>query len=295
MAFSSLIQWFRPAAVLRSMALIGVVALTTTCGNRSDFPQCNSTFPACDQFTATLLNLYSPAQDAQLGAQVAAQIAADPAQFPILDRSRAPRTYQMLEDMRNKFLATGRVDNKDAFQWEIRVINDPNTLNAFCTPGGYIYVYTGLIKFLDREDDLAGVMGHEIAHAAYRHSMRQALQDNSFKALIQVFFGGSATAQQLAQLGQQLVGLSFSRCSEEQADALSVDYLAGTTYNCKGTASFFQKLTDAGQGSGGPTFLSTHPNPTNRVSNITSRAECIKCGTTPVSTTAYAAVKAELP
>ena len=59
------------------------------------------------------------------------------------------------------------------FDWELKIIHDDETLNAFCAPGGYIYVYTGLIKFLAHEDNLAGVIGHEIAHADLRHSTQQ--------------------------------------------------------------------------------------------------------------------------
>jgi len=71
----------------------------------------------------------------------------------------------------NTFTKTNK--HKDDFAWQVKIIDDPETLNAFATPGGYIYVYTGLIKFLDTEDQLAGVMGHEIAHADLRHSTRQ--------------------------------------------------------------------------------------------------------------------------
>ena len=70
-----------------------------------------------------------------------------------------------------------------------RLIDDDKTLNAFCTPGGFIYVYTGLIKFLDSEDQLAGVMGHEIAHAALRHSTRQMTKVYGVQTLLQVATG----------------------------------------------------------------------------------------------------------
>lgn len=278
-----------------SILMVGLLALTTTCTPKSDFPECDSSFPGCDQFTATILNLYSLQQDKQLGLQVVNQIAQNPSQFPILDRAAYPRAYALVEGMRDRILNGGKVTNRAAFDWEIRIINDPNTLNAFCTPGGYIYVYTGLIKYLDREDDLAGVMGHEIAHADLRHSMRQILQDNASRTLIDAVLGGGASESQLIQLGQQLIGLSFSRCSEEQADAISVDYLTPTTYNCKGTASFFAKLQASGGGSSGPAFLSTHPLPATRVDNINGRADCIKCNTTPITGGEFAAVKASLP
>ncbi|MCB0581461.1 MAG: M48 family metalloprotease, partial [Phaeodactylibacter sp.] len=118
-------------------------------------------------------NLFTPDQDMQLGQQVAQQIADDPAQFPVLPERGNEEAYAYIRKIRDKILNTGKVAYKDEFAWEVKIIKDDNTLNAFCTPGGHIYVYTGLIKFLDSEDQLAGVMGHEIAHAAQRHSTRQ--------------------------------------------------------------------------------------------------------------------------
>lgn len=278
-----------------SLLMVGLLALTTTCTPKSDFPECDSSFPDCISPGSPFLSLAATSRDKQLGLTVVSQIAQNPAQYPILDRSAYPRAYALLEGIRDRILNGGKVTNRAAFDWEIRIINDPNTLNAFCTPGGYIYVYTGLIKYLDREDDLAGVMGHEIAHADLRHSMRQILDDQANRLAIDLIFGGGASATQLSQIGQQLIGLSYSRCSEEQADAISVDYLNSTGYNCKGTASFFAKLQASGGGSSGPAFLSTHPLPATRVDNINGRADCIKCNTTPITGGEFAAVKASLP
>lgn len=282
---------------LISRIALATVALTFglgACNQRSDFPECNNTFPACNNSGELLIGLYSTDNDKQLGAQVAAEIAGKPADYPILDRSRYLSAYQLVEGLRDKILNGGKVKNKTAFTWEIKIINQ-NVLNAFCTPGGHIYVYTGLIKYLDSEDDLAGVMGHEMAHADLRHSMKQLLNESTNQTLISILLGGSGTATDLANLANQVVGLSYSRCYEEQADALSVDYLSSTNYNCKGTASFFAKLLAAGQAGQTPVFLSTHPSEQSRVDNVNSRAECVKCNTTPVANSTYAAVKASLP
>ena len=89
-----------------------------------------------------------------------------------------------------------------------------------------------------------------------------------------------------------------SHAAQEQqsyADDYSVTYLSATTYyNCKGTASFFQKLIDAGQAGNTPAFLSTHPNPDDRVSAINSRGDCLKCNTTPVNDAAYSQFKKDI-
>ncbi|TNE75601.1 MAG: peptidase M48, partial [Bacteroidetes bacterium] len=101
-------------------------------------------------------NIFSVQDDIALGAQVAAEIESDPAQFPILDSMQYPEAYQYVYKVRDKILNTGLIDFKDDFGWRLRIIHDDSTLNAFCTPGGYIYIYTGILKFLDDESQFAG-------------------------------------------------------------------------------------------------------------------------------------------
>jgi len=279
--------------ILLNLSLVGLLLLTTTCTKKSDFPECDSTFPNCNTLTEAALLTYTTQNDKDLGAQVATQIANDPTNYPILPKSVYPAAYTLVEGLRDKILAGGKVKNKAAFNWEIKIINQP-VLNAFCTPGGYIYVYTGLIKYLETEDDLAGVMGHEIAHADLRHSAQSIIADQGVSTIIQLALG-NGTAAQIATLSSQLINLRFSRCDEQQADALSVDYLSSTNYNCKGTASFFAKLIASGQAGQTIEFLSTHPSEASRVQNINDRGDCIKCSTTPITGSNYAAVKATLP
>lgn len=209
-------------------------------------------------------NIFTLQQDRELGAQVAQEIEANPQQYPILDSARNPKPYKFLYDMRDQILNAGKVHHKDEFQWRLRIIRDDNTLNAFCTPGGYIYVYTGLMKFLDAEDQLAGVLAHEIAHADFRHSTRQITRMYGIQILLNVIAGDLAA---LKQVTSALVGLRFSRSHETEADNGSVLYLCPTTYNAAGGAEFFQKIEALG-GARTPEFLSTHPSPTNRIENF---------------------------
>ncbi len=230
-------------------------------------------FSGCSGGKGGGFNLFSPDQDMELGKQTEAQIAADPKQFPVLPERGNEELYAYVRGISNKLLNTGKVNYSDKFAWEIKIIDDPNTLNAFCTPGGYIYVYTGIIKFLDSEDQLAGVMGHEIAHAALRHSTRQMSQVYGLAALSSVATG-NANPGLLEQIALGLVSLKFSRNHETEADAHSVIYLCETGYNAAGAAGFFKKME--GQATP-PAFLSTHPNPGNRVENIEKKARDMGC------------------
>lgn len=222
--------------------------------------------------------LFSINNDITLGQQVAAEIESMPDQFPILDRASNLEAYEYIENMMNSILASNSVTYRTEFPWKVNIIDDAGTLNAFATPGGQIYVYTGLIFFLDTEDHLAGVMGHEIAHADQRHSSKQLQRQYGVSVLLSVITGGDPGL--LTQIATSLGTLKFSRDAEAEADDFSVLYLADVNdYACNGAAGFFQKLLDSDAASQ-PEFLSTHPSPDNRVADINAKAAEEGCDTT---------------
>ncbi len=228
--------------------------------------------------------LFSPADDLKLGKQVSEEINANAAEYPLLSESQYPKAYQYLNAMRDQILASQSIAYRNDFSWELKIIQDDKVLNAFATPGGYIYVYTGLIKYLKDADDLAGVMGHEIAHADRRHSIKQLEKQYGISILLSIALGNEPS--QLAQMAGQIAGtgaiLKFSRSAEAEADEYSVKYLADTPYACNGAASFFQKLLDEGQAGGTPVFLSTHPSPKSRVQDINEQATAVGCSITTI-------------
>ncbi len=220
-----------------------------------------------DEGNKKTVNLFSLQDDITFGAQVAAEIESDPATYPILDSASYPEAYAHLRRITDTLLASGKVQYRDEFVWQTKIIEDDSVLNAFCTPGGYIYVYTGLIKFLESEDELAGVMGHEIAHADERHSTEALTKQYGTEVLFAILFGNDQGT--LTQVAKGMIGLKYSRDNESEADMRSVDYLYPTQYDARGAARFFEKIVEQG-GGGGPEFLSTHPNPDNRVEDIKS-------------------------
>lgn len=245
-------------------------------------------FHGCGAGKGGGFNLFTADQDMELGRQVNEQILSDPKQFPVLPEAGNQEVYRYVRGLATKLLQTGQVQYSDKFAWEVRIIDDGETLNAFCTPGGYIYVYTGLIKFLDSEDQLAGVMGHEIAHAALRHSTRQMTQVYGIAALTSIVTGKTQPGL-IEKIAQGLLSLSFSRSHETEADNYSVIYLCATDYNAAGAAGFFKKLED--RGGSPPAFLSTHPDPGNRVANMEAKARELGCTGTRTNTAEYARIK----
>lgn len=219
------------------------------------------------------VNLFSVEEDIELGAQLRDEIASMPDEYPVLDEGDYPDAYNHIYAIRDSILDTGEVQYADTFEWETHIIDDDETLNAFAAPGGFIYVYTGLIKFLEHEDELAGVMGHEIAHADQRHSTEQLTQAYGVQTLLSLILGDDPGLA--ATIAQSLLSLSFSRADESEADDYSVIYLCETLYAADGAAGFFDKL----EGAGVPEFLSTHPSSDTRVEDIRALADALGCST----------------
>lgn len=237
------------------------------------------------------VNLFSVSQDKELGAQVAAEIDGNPTEYPLLDPVKYKVAYDYVNKVRDKILNSGKVDYKDEFQWQVKIIQNDSVLNAFCTPGGYIYVYTGILKYLDSEDQFAGVMGHEIGHADMRHSTRRMTSMYGVDALLSILAGDKVL---LKQVTESLIGLKFSRTHETEADERSVLYLCPTDYNADGGAGFFEKIQAAG-GARQPEFLSTHPDPGNRIEHFHNSKVTMGCTGNKDYKSEYKAMVSKLP
>ncbi len=240
--------------------------------------------------------LFPLEQDIELGAQVHQEILTMQDSMPILPQQQYAQAYQYLQGMMDRITASEDVLYKDRFGYDkVYIIQDDEVLNAFATPGGYVYVYTGLIKYLETEDHLAGVLAHEVAHADRRHSVK-AIQDQvGLQLLLDVALGKNQGA--IVQVLQALGNLRYSRTNESDADEYSVLYLSNgqSPYECDGAAGFFQKLEAEGSSGGPPEFLSTHPSPENRITDIQSMAAEIGCDSTPCDNCDYQQFKNLLP
>lgn len=245
------------------------------------------------------LNIFTIEDDKAFGAQMETEIAGNPTEYPLVSESAYPAAYAYLNGLKNEILAGGKIEHANDFVWKLYIVKDDAVQNAFCTPGGYIYVYTGLIKYLNNASSLAGVLGHEMAHADKRHSTEQMTKQYGLELLVAVV-AGTTNQTQLAQMAASLSSLAFSRSDEKEADEFSVTYLCPTRYRADGAADFFQKLDADGVSCNGvQAFFSTHPCPDNRIANIQSNAASQNCTTGDIGTTDdvnnYTAFKASLP
>ena len=219
------------------------------------------------------LNVFTIQDDLALGAELEQQIESDPATYPVIDRADNPEAYAALDRIVARILSSDAVELQDELVWDFKIIDDDSVVNAFAAPGGYVWIYTGLIEEMDNEDSFAGVIAHEIAHADARHSTEQLTRIYGVSLLLDVVFdNGGGIAGDVAE---GLASLEFSRSNERDADERSVRYLCDSPYAADSVALFFEDLED----SGGPGFLSTHPSPSNRVADVRAEAEDLGCST----------------
>ena len=161
------------------------------------------------------------------------------------------------------------------FAWEFNLVKDQQ-LNAFCMPGGKIVVYEGLLGIVSSDDELAVVVGHEVAHAVAKHSnerMSQQLMAQYGADILGPAVSNRSTAvQQLATsvygIGAQYgVMLPFSRKHESEADYMGLVFMTMAGYNPDVAVGFWQKMSAGGSGSV-PEFMSTHPSDATRIAEI---------------------------
>jgi beta-barrel assembly-enhancing protease len=215
------------------------------------------------------INVFPISKDVALGKQFDAEIKKSPKEYPILKDRPDVKAY--IENIGKKILASPDIVYRDQFGYHFEVIKNDSTVNAFCTPGGYVYVYTGLLKFLDNEAMLAGVIAHEIAHAERRHSTNKMTAQSGIQTVIGLASGKlGESGTKLANLAAGFGLLKFSRTEEDEADTYSFKYLRSTEYFPGAIRLFFEKITDGKTKGAFENLLSTHPSPQDRFDHINS-------------------------
>ena len=162
------------------------------------------------------------------------------------------------------------------WQWEVNVIRSEE-LNAWCMPGGKIAFYSGIITKLNLTDDeIAAIMGHEIAHALREHARERASEQATTGLVIGVgaaILGAGQIGSDLTQMAYHSVfGLKHSRQHETEADRIGVELAARAGFDPRAAISLWEKMGKASGGGGGPEFLSTHPSAESRIADLRNYA-----------------------
>lgn len=225
---------------------------------------------------STGLNIFTDNDEIALGKQFDQEIRTNVKEYPIYNGDPSVKTY-IDQNIFQPILNSPEVKKSRSYNYQMEIIQNDTVLNAFAVPGGYVYVYTGLIKYLDSEAALAGVIGHEIAHVERRHSTQRITAAYGLQFVLSIALGSnpSQTAELVANMFSGLAILANSRANENESDEFSIKYLQSTKYYPGSVKFFFEKMRDDGKvssgGSGLATFLSTHPDPIARIAAAESR------------------------
>ena len=229
-------------------------------------------------------NLFSPSDDAQIGAQSA--VAAEQ-QMPIV-RDGSVNAYVDRIGQRLAANAGG-----PQFHYQFRVVN-ASDINAFALPGGYVYVNRGVLEQARNEGEVAGVLAHEISHVALRHGTHQASKAYLAQAGISILGGilggkvGEGTAQVInavGGIGLNALFLKYSRDLETQADVRGSQILAASGYSPVDMVNFFKTLENVDK-SRKTSWLSDHPAPPDRIARIQQEAQLLHVSQTPTTNVA---------
>ena len=222
-------------------------------------------------------NKYTPEQDVQIGREAAAEVRQ---QYPIVNDDQVESYLDRLGDRLVE--AAPRELNHPAFQYSFTPVNLKD-INAFALPGGPMFINRGMIEAAKTEAEVAGVMAHELAHVLLRHGTANATKAQGFQigALAGAIAGaviGGGWGQVISQGSQFGLGtwlMKYGREYERQADIVGVQIMARAGYDPRALAHMFETIQKQG-GSGGPEWMSSHPNPGNRTQYINQEAEKVR-------------------
>ncbi len=178
------------------------------------------------------------------------------------------------------------------YRFEITVVKS-DVVNAFALPGGYIVVFTGLLKKADNPDEVAGVLAHELNHVLQRHGLERIVKQLGLIAVVSIVLGNPpGLGGVMKQLGVELMALKFGRAQETEADVTGIQLLHRAKINPEGMITFFQRLAEKDDGR--VEWLSTHPMSSARAEHLKARLAELPMQTPTPFTFDWAAVRTSL-
>ncbi|MCB1177539.1 MAG: M48 family metalloprotease [Leptospiraceae bacterium] len=188
-------------------------------------------------------SFFSEKDDVKMGLSFDKEIRSNSGKYTVLQDKILLNYVQKIVNTLKK---SPKIKRKSVYPYKVTILDDDKVINAFCTPGGFIYVYTGLMKFLENEASLAAVLAHEIAHAEKRHARQRMLSRIGINILLSLLLGSNDNPW--IELGMKLGGglavLHNSRGDEKEADEEAFKYLENSPYYRGGMSYFFDKVSD---------------------------------------------------
>jgi len=213
---------------------------------------------------------WSAEQEVQLGLQSAPQMAQ---QHGGLHPDQQAQDHV---DQVGRRLVKNTIAAKTGYPFDFHLLADTKTVNAFALPGGQCFITAALYSRLENEDQLAGVMGHEIGHVIHRHGAERMASQGFIQGLIQSVMIGSGGSQSMAQIANMVgsyTSMKYGRDQELESDDFGVRLMLEAGYNPEDLIGVMDILEEASGGSKRPEFQSTHPSPENRRQMIKNAIE----------------------
>lgn len=225
------------------------------------------------------LLMTSVSQEMKLGTQAYSQVKNDPK----LRQSQDPREIDPVKRVAARIVEAAKrskyAETANKFQWEVTVIKDDKTANAFALPGGKMAVYTGIFPMAKTEAGLAAVMGHEVVHALARHGAERMSQGQVTNVGLQVLGAAAGAASGSGMVGQAAMAalgvgaqvgvlLPFSRKHESEADYIGILLAADAGYDPRESVALWERMGQASSDGGPSEFMSTHPSHETRIDQL---------------------------
>ena len=213
---------------------------------------------------------WTPEQEKAIGLNAAPQMAQQHGGIHPDERAR-----NLVSTIGNR-LVNNSVVRQSEYDYNFYLLRDDRTVNAFALPGGQIFITAALYQRLQNEDQLAGVLGHEIGHVIHRHGAERMATSGFIQGLIQsvlVGSGGDGSVAQIANVVGQYSSMKYGRDQELESDDFGVRLMIEAGYNAENLIGVMDILEEASGGSRTPEFQSTHPSPDNRRAKIREAIE----------------------
>lgn len=208
----------------------------------------------------------TPEQEVAMGLQSAPQMAAE-----FGGAYQDLKVQTAIKQIGAKLIAHSQL-TQTPYRFDFHVLADPQTVNAFALPGGQIFITIALLKRLESEDQIAGVLGHEIGHVVNRHSAEHMAQQGLLQGIAQgVLVGtsdGGMSTGQIASVVANMVSMKYGRDDELESDKYGLHYMKNAGYQPEQMIRVMEILDEASGGQRQSEFSSSHPSPQNRIAKI---------------------------
>ena len=229
---------------------------------------------SCKKTNENIIHLnkenFTPEEEMVIGSIIKEEILKYPEEIKILDRNEYASAHSYVETLMNMLLNTDAVKLRNTYNWDLTIMHDDQLRNAFITPGGHLFVSTGLLKFIRSESELVSILGHEIYYADKGYVVKRLKQDYSDLADLLLDKEEHAFLKDLAL---DMNNISFATVEVKKADQYAIDLLCPFQYDAMGIKTF---LESAENSTTNVTWLKTRPGDDNRKEEIRSLAQ--DCG-----------------